>query len=222
MRREYTLAEVAAAVGMTERNVRAYRSRGLIDPPRMRGRVGYYGQHHLAQLRLVQSLVSHGLSLSVITQLMQRGVAETELARLVRDELETTRPVPLSQLVFDELERAEPGLVGRLADLGLGHRTPQGYRGDPSFFALSNLLVALGVEPLDVARVSQRTAESVQQLADALPELTVPADVDDPPTPEQVRACVVELASTAFRLSLAARLERDAAVGVREVSRRGR
>lgn len=211
MRREYTLAEIASAVGMTERNVRAYRSRGLIRPPRMRGRVGYYGSEHLAQLRLVQALLGRGLGLAVIQQLVDRGVAHTELARLMRDELPAGRPVALSGLTLEELEQAEPGLVQRMAALGLGSRTAEGYRGDPTFFALANLLVSHGLPPLDVARVSQRAAECAQLLAGQLPPLepdprVAPTDDAEAVTPEELRACAVELATTAFRLALRSRL----------------
>lgn len=234
MRREYTLAEVAAAVGMTERNVRAYRSRGLIRPPRMRGRVGYYSQEHLAQLRLIQALLGRGLSLSVITQLVERGVAHTELARLVREELKPGGEVPLSTATVEVLEAAEPGVLGRLADYGLGRRTDDGYAADPSYLAMSNLLVAMGVPHLDVARVSERTAEAAQALAERLPPLEIDRDDDTArddtgrddtarggeeaqPTDDDVRACAVELASTAFRLALTAALQRRAAsVSARE------
>ncbi len=221
MRREYTLAEVAVAVGMTERNVRAYRSRGLIRPPRMRGRVGLYSQEHLAQLRLIQALIGRGLSLSVITQLVERGVAHTELARLVREELPPGGRVSLSSATVEVLEEAEPGLLGRLADYGLGERTDDGYAADPSYLAMSNLLVALGASHLDVARVSERTAECAQALAGRLPDVEVrpasdddDADADGAATSLQhVRACTVELASTAFRLALTAALERRAVSG---------
>jgi DNA-binding transcriptional MerR regulator len=222
VRREYTLAEVAAAVGMSERNVRAYRSRGLIRPPRMRGRIGYYSQEHLAQLRLIQALLGRGLSLTVIAQLIDRGVAHTELARLVREELPAGGEVPLSSATVEVLEAAEPGVLGRLADLGLGRRTDTGYAADPSYLAMSNLLVALGVSHLDVARVSERTAECAYGLAERLPSLELdddppaggPADGDAPPSAAEVRACAVELASTAFRLALTAALERRASAGV--------
>jgi DNA-binding transcriptional MerR regulator len=214
VRREYTLAEVAAAVGMSERNVRAYRSRGLIRPPRIRGRVGLYSQEHLAQLRLIQALLGRGLSLGVITQLVERGVAHTELARLVREELPPGEPVPLSAGTVELLEAAEPGLLARLADAGLGQRTTDGYAADPSYLAMSNLLVALGVPHLDVARVSERTAECARVLAGRLPDLDVSPVPEDgaseqagAPSARDVRACVVELASTAFRLALATALD---------------
>jgi len=53
---ELTVDQLAAKVGMTVRNVRAYAGRGLIPPPRLAGRTGYYDQDHVARLTLVREL----------------------------------------------------------------------------------------------------------------------------------------------------------------------
>lgn len=159
----------------------------------------------------MQALLGRGLSLTVIAQLVRRGLAHTELARLIRDELPASAPVALSALTFDELEQAEPGLVARMAQLGLGSRSADGYHGDPAFFALANRLVDHGMPPLDVARISQRAAESALELVARLPALEVATDGDaSSATPEEVRACAIELATTAFRLALSSQLHAPA------------
>src|SRR5215211_847360 len=160
MRREYTLAELAAAVGMTERNIRAYRSRGLIPPPRLRGRVGYYGFDHLAQLRLVQALTGRGLSLSVVAQLLERGLAQHELARLIRQELPGGPPVPLATAVVEELSVGDPDLLGTLIEHGVARRTQRGLEADLALLALANQLVAHGVQITDVSRLCLAGAEA--------------------------------------------------------------
>ena len=48
---DLTIEQLAAASGMTVRNIRAHQARGLLAAPEVRLRVGYYGPEHVAQLR---------------------------------------------------------------------------------------------------------------------------------------------------------------------------
>ena len=64
--RELTVDELAARVGVTVRNLRAYSARGLLPPPRMVGRTGYYGREHVARLLLVREMLAEGYSLAMI------------------------------------------------------------------------------------------------------------------------------------------------------------
>jgi DNA-binding transcriptional MerR regulator len=160
VRQEYTLSELAAAVGMTERNIRAYRSRGLIPPPRLRGRVGYYGFDHLAQLRLVQALTGRGLSLGVVAQLLDRGLAQHELSRLIRQELPSGPPVPIAPAVVEQLNLGDPDLLDSLVEHGVGRRTARGVEADPALLALANQLVSFGLPMLEVSRLCLAGAEA--------------------------------------------------------------
>ena len=63
---EITIDELAARVGMTVRNVRAYAGRGLIPAPRLQGRTGYYGAEHVSRLRLIRELVDRGYTLAAV------------------------------------------------------------------------------------------------------------------------------------------------------------
>jgi DNA-binding transcriptional MerR regulator len=153
VRQEYTLAQLAAAVGMTERNVRAYRSRGLIRPPRLRGRVGYYDLGHISQLRLVQALTGRGLSLSVVGQLMEKNLAEHELARLIREDLPAGPPLPLSPVVIEELKREDPTLFDAMVEHGLARPGEAGPEADPALLALGFQLAGYGLSAVEVGEV---------------------------------------------------------------------
>jgi DNA-binding transcriptional MerR regulator len=59
---EYRLEELADASGVSSRNIRAYRERGLLDPPRREGRSSIYDEHHLAQLKTISDLLRRGFS----------------------------------------------------------------------------------------------------------------------------------------------------------------
>lgn len=74
--------ELAQRAGTTSRNVRAYQERGLLPPPRLVGRVGFYGEGHLARLRHIATLLDRGFSLASIRELFdawERGYGLPEL-----------------------------------------------------------------------------------------------------------------------------------------------
>jgi DNA-binding transcriptional MerR regulator len=120
-----TIDELAREVGMTVRNVRAYRSRGLIPPPELRGRKGYYGRDHVLRLELVRELKAKGFNLEAIAQLVERAPGETldhvlDFTRAVAPVV-AEEPEVVSTAVFRERwgEQLTPGLAQRAIELGL-------------------------------------------------------------------------------------------------------
>ncbi|NYH79488.1 DNA-binding transcriptional MerR regulator [Actinopolyspora biskrensis] len=69
---ELTIDELASRSGVTVRTVRFYASRGLLPPPRLRGRVGLYGADHLARLDLIRELQNLGFTLTAIERHLER------------------------------------------------------------------------------------------------------------------------------------------------------
>lgn len=59
---EYRLDELARISGVSTRNIRAYRERGLLDPPRRVGRAAFYDDYHLSQLRTINQLHRRGFN----------------------------------------------------------------------------------------------------------------------------------------------------------------
>jgi DNA-binding transcriptional MerR regulator len=59
---DYRLGELARISGVTARNIRAYRERGLLDPPRRDGRAAVYDDHHLDQLHTIDQLLRRGFT----------------------------------------------------------------------------------------------------------------------------------------------------------------
>src|SRR5256714_8586380 len=55
---------------MSVRNIRNHHSRGLLPPPEVRARVGYYGTEHVARLQLIQDLQADGFNLAAIERLL--------------------------------------------------------------------------------------------------------------------------------------------------------
>ena len=55
---------------MSVRNIRNHHTRGLLPPPEVRARVGYYSAEHVARLRLIQDLQADGFNLAAIERLL--------------------------------------------------------------------------------------------------------------------------------------------------------
>ena len=69
----FSIDELARAAGMTPRNVRAYRTKGLLPPPVRAGRVSQYRSVHLRRLRDIRELREAGLPLKLIIEAARRG-----------------------------------------------------------------------------------------------------------------------------------------------------
>jgi DNA-binding transcriptional MerR regulator len=65
-----TIEQLAAEVAMSVRNIRNHHTRGLLPPPEVRARVGYYNDEHVARLRLIQDLQADGFNLAAIERLL--------------------------------------------------------------------------------------------------------------------------------------------------------
>ena len=61
-----TIGELAAAAGMTVRNVRNHQARGLLAPPSLVARTGYYGMEQLERLQLIRAMQAEGFNLEAI------------------------------------------------------------------------------------------------------------------------------------------------------------
>jgi DNA-binding transcriptional MerR regulator len=73
-----TVEQLAYETGMSVRNIRNHQSRGLLPPPEVRARVGYYGPDHVARLRLIQEMQSEGFKLSAISRLIGEHGADAD------------------------------------------------------------------------------------------------------------------------------------------------
>lgn len=80
-----TIDALAQKVGMTVRNIRAHQSRGLLPPPEVRGRTGYYGSDHVARIELIKELQADGFNLEAIRRLIEgANGSSAEVLRFTR------------------------------------------------------------------------------------------------------------------------------------------
>jgi DNA-binding transcriptional MerR regulator len=119
---DLTVEQLAAAVGMSVRNIRNHHSRGLLPPPQVRARVGYYSADHVARLRLILDLQADGFNLTAIERLLSGsdGLAQRLLglrsAVIAPLEPETPDVVTGQELTerFGEIDAKDAARVRRL------------------------------------------------------------------------------------------------------------
>ena len=173
--RELTVDELAARVGMTVRNVRAYAARGLLPPPRLVGRTGYYGRQHVARLLLVREMLAEGYPLTMIERTLANApeAASSATLALHRALLSPWLP-PESEVVTAEALAARAGVapdaavVDELVELGLVERQDDGMLRvlDPSLLTAGLQVVELGVPPSALIAAQARVVEHVRAIAD--------------------------------------------------------
>jgi DNA-binding transcriptional MerR regulator len=180
--RELTVDELAARVGVTVRNLRAYSARGLLPPPRMVGRTGYYGRQHVARLLLVREMLAEGYSLAMIERTLASAPANASTATLAlhRALLAPWLPPEPETMTGAQLAaRAgvlqDSALVDRLVELGLVQRLGDGDLRvlDPALLTAGLQVVGLGVPPDDLIDAQTRVNEHVREIAQTYVQMFV-------------------------------------------------
>ena len=116
-----TIDELARETGMTVRNIRAHQSRGLLPPPEVRGRTGFYGPAHASRIELIRELQGDGFKLEAISRLLESaGGSSEEVLRFTRAvkapfEDETPQIVTAAELAerFSDAGDKAPDLLRR-------------------------------------------------------------------------------------------------------------
>lgn len=173
---ELTVDQLAAAVGMTVRNVRAYAARGLLPAPRLVGRTGYYGSDHVARLRMVREMLAEGYTLAAVERALagsSHAAGETSLAlhKALLSPFQPEQPEETTATALAARAGAavQPGLMQLLADMGVvdlldGDRVRVL---DPALVAAGLQVMRLGIEPAQVIEAQRRVIELVEQAAEA-------------------------------------------------------
>ena len=164
---------------MTVRNIRAHQSRGLLPPPEVRARTGYYGPEHVARLRLIQELQGNGYNLAAIKDLVNRTSGSSQealdFARALLAPFEDERPevIDAAELAERFAGRRRAKLLRRAEKLGIVVPLGEGRFEIPSptLLRAGETLIGLGIpleKALDVIESVARQADSV---ADAFVKL---------------------------------------------------
>jgi DNA-binding transcriptional MerR regulator len=168
-----TIGELARRTGMTIRNIRAHQTRGLLPPPEVHGRTGYYNEDHVARIELTREMQAEGLNLEAIRRVLETSEGSSremvDFARALGAPFEDETPE-----IFDEEElatawrgeRFDPRLTHRAEKIGILRQLPDGKFEvlSPRLQEAGAALIELGVSPqaaLDTAEELRRSSEGV-------------------------------------------------------------
>jgi DNA-binding transcriptional MerR regulator len=166
---EMTIGQLAERTGMTVRNIRAHQTRGLLLPPIVRGRTGYYNEDHVARIRLTREMQADGLNLEAIRRVLDSGdgnaAAIFDFARNLRAPFEHEAPE-----IIDAREMAsiwgdtDSELLKRVEKLGILRALPGGQVEviSPRLQSAAAELAKLGIG----AKGATVTAEKLRRHAD--------------------------------------------------------
>jgi DNA-binding transcriptional MerR regulator len=173
-----TIEQLAAEVGMSVRNIRNHHSRGLLPPPDVRARVGYYNADHVARLRLILDLQADGFNLAAIERLMSgsQGVAERLLGlrRAVTTPFEAESPELITAQELDErFGKVDPKDAERIRKLKLLIPLGDGRFEVPSpgLFAAAEEIVAMGVPLHAGLSLVERVSHDCESISRAFTKL---------------------------------------------------
>ena len=143
---------------MTVRNIRAHQSRGLLDPPRVVGRTGFYDDEHIDRIALIRELQEEGFNLEAIKRIIDRAGGSSgdllNFTRTVREPYEDEQPEILEaseiaetwgDAVVDEQSMRRVEQLGLMRALGDGRYEVL----SPKMYAAGVNLAELGVPAAD-------------------------------------------------------------------------
>jgi DNA-binding transcriptional MerR regulator len=178
-----TIHQLAERTGMTVRNIRAHQTRGLLPPPIVRGRTGYYNDEHVARIELTREMQADGLNLEAIRRVLEAGDGSaTEIVDFTRAlrvpfEDETPEIVDAGELagLWGADDALNPNLLKRAEKLGILRALPDDRIEviSPRLNRAAVALAELGVGPEGALATAEKLRRHADGVARAFVDLFV-------------------------------------------------
>lgn len=170
-----TIDELAREAGTTTRNVRAYQTRGVLNPPEIVGRIGYYTEDHLTRLRLISRLQQRGFGLQAINDLLSAwdtgsslsdvlGFSDALMAPWTDEVPESVSREKLEEL-FPEI-KTDPSLIHKAVELDLLAPDGDAWRiPSPRLMKVGAQLVSVGIPLAVVLKQAELMKSDIEGMA---------------------------------------------------------
>lgn len=155
---------------MTVRNIRAHQARGLLPPPRVAGRVGWYGPAHRRRLEQIRAMQDEGLNLAAIAKVLNDG----QITAMTTEVFRPTEPAwfSIEELVSRLGIVDGDGSAERAMELGLIDFDDDRIRMDtPALLRVAEEFLALGVPLTALLEVFAQVQRATRDVARAYLEL---------------------------------------------------
>jgi DNA-binding transcriptional MerR regulator len=175
-----TIGELARRTGMTIRNIRAHQTRGLLPPPEVQGRTGYYNEEHVARIELTREMQAEGLNLEAIRRVLEStGGSSKEMvdfARAVRAPFEDETPEIFSAADFAEawrVDTVDEKLLKKAEKLGALRVLPDGQVEviSPRLHRAAARMIEFGVSPAAAVALAAKLHDHADAVARAYVDL---------------------------------------------------
>jgi DNA-binding transcriptional MerR regulator len=241
---EMTIRELAERTGMTVRNIRAHQTRGLLPPPIVRGRTGYYNDEHVARIELTREMQADGLNLEAIRRVLDSGdgsaAAIFDFTRALRVPFEDEAPeiFEAEELAAVWGENPGPDLLRRAEKLGIFRTLPDGRVEviSPRLLRAAAELAELGIGAEGATATAERLRRHADGAARAFVELFVkeiwePFDQAGRPDRdwprmsealERMRPLAAGALMATFQIAMGEAVEKESERTLRVAARRGK
>jgi DNA-binding transcriptional MerR regulator len=197
---------------MTPRNIRAYQTRGLLQPPERNGRNAAYDASHLARLLQIRRLRELGVPLRMVADAARRGSSLDEDAMLM-SWLAGRQPAgagrhrrEVDRALLDDMRSSDDDPLGVLTDLGVLHQVGRRVYASAEIHAALRDLAAHGFPVKAGVRAAIRAGQTARELADSL--VSELEGLRDGRVSQEVHDVLDRLAAGVLREALAHHLRR--------------
>ncbi|CAM3091972.1 MerR family transcriptional regulator [Williamsia muralis] len=170
---EYRINELADVSGVSVRNIRVYQDRGLLPPPKIKGRTGWYSAEHLSRLKVISQMLERGYTFATISELLMAARYGLKVEHVLEGEPKRgSRWKNFRRMATITISELRKGLGATDSNIALGQRLGllvkegAGYAvTNPEVLAGAEVLVKAGID-LDVLLTRwERVQQDLQDIA---------------------------------------------------------